>query len=291
MYECVGLNKRNLICFEELNKARHEFNTLNEDFFEIYNKCNFAQQILLRRRVKLLKDDSKYIGYIWSDMNDKNSCCINAISVLKAMGNIKTNMLYKTLIDTIKRNCSITYLCESNNYNYEILKDVGFRKKEGTLILYSDVSENIPLYPDEELEFEILKRERDEQKRCEIQNEVFRDDNRVPLSIEDIYFDQVQSYYFDKGAVFLKKDGEYIGYGQIIIEDNIPVIVNFGILKEYRGNGYSKSFLSYLLKIIKDTGFKNVKIKVKNTNIPAVNLYEKLGFKTKNEVCTWELKR
>lgn len=291
MYECVGLNKRNLICFEELNKLRYEFNTLNGDFFEIYNKCNFAQQVFLRRRVKLLKDDSKYIGYIWSDMNGKNSCYINAISVLKAIDNIKITMLYKTLIDTIKRNCAIIYRCESNNYNYEILKDIGFRKREGTLVLYSNVSKNIPFYLNDELEFETLKRERDEQKRCEIQNEVFRDDNRVPLSIEDIYFDQVQSYYFDKGAVFLKKDGEYIGYGQIIIEDSIPTIVNFGILKEYRGNGYSKAFLSHLLKIIKDTGFKDVKIKVKNSNIPAISLYEKLGFKIRNEVCIWELKK
>lgn len=289
MYECVGLNKRNLVYLEELNKVRCEFNTLNEDFFEIYSKCNFAQQILLRRRVKLLRNDSKYIGYIWFDMHDKNSCCINAISVLKTIGNIKLNILYKTLIDTIKRNCVITYLCETNDYNHEILKDIGFRKSEGTLVLHSNISKDIPIYLNKELEFELLKRERDEQKRCEIQNEVFGDDNRVPLSVEDIYFDQIQGYYFDKGAVFLKKDGEYIGYGQIIIEDDIPVIVNFGILKEYRGNGYSKAFLSHLLKIIKDTGFQNVKIKVKNTNIPAVNLYKKLGFNVKDEVCKWEL--
>lgn len=291
MYECVGLNKRNLVYFEELNKRKNEFNNLNEDFFETYNNCNFAQQIFLRRRVKLLRINSKYIGYIWSDTNDKNICSINAISVLRVLSSMKVHVLYKLLIDTLKNKCVINYLCESNSYNYEILKNIGFNKKEGTLILYSNISEEIPIYLDGSLEFENLKMGEDEEKRCQIQNEIFKDDNRIPLNIEDIYFDQIQSYYFDQGAIFLKKDGEYIGYGQIIIENRIPTIVNFGILGEYRGNGYSKTLLSYLLKIIKLNGFDTVKIKVKSTNIPAINLYEKLGFCKKNEVCMWELKR
>lgn len=291
MYECVGLNKRNLVYFKQLNETKNEFNTLNEDFFEIYNNCNFAQQIFLRRRVKLLKINSKYIGYIWSEINDKNTCFINAVSVLEVLGNIKVHMLYKSLIDTLKSGCVINYLCESNNYNYEILKNIGFNKKEGTLILYSDVSKSIPVYLNNSLEFEELKISRDEEKRCQIQNEIFKDDNRIPLNIEDIYFDQIQNYYFDKGAVFLKKDGEYIGYGQIIIENDIPTIVNFGILKEYRGYGYSKVFLSHLLEIIRLNDFETVKIKVKSTNIPAVNLYQNLGFDIKNEVYRWELKR
>ncbi|WP_411679486.1 GNAT family N-acetyltransferase [Clostridium thailandense] len=291
MYECVGLNKKNLVYFKSLNERKNEFNSLNEDFFETYNNCNFAQQIFLRRRVKLLRINSKYIGYIWSNTNDKDICSINAINVLKVLGSIKIHMLYKLLIDTLKNKSVINYLCESNDYNYEILKNIGFNKKEGTLILYSNISKESLEYFDNGFEFQNLKIGKDEAKRCQIQNEIFKDDNRIPLNIEDIYFDQIQSYYFDRGSIFLKKDGEYIGYGQIIIEDRIPTIVNFGILKEYRGNGYSKVLLSHLLKIIKFNGFDIVKIKVKSTNVPAINLYEKLGFYKKNEVYMWELKR
>ena len=291
MYECVGLNKRNLAYFKELNERKSEFNSLNEDFFETYNNCNFAQQIFLRRRVKLLRINSKYIGYIWSDTNDKNICSINAISVLRVLDDIKVHMLYKLLVDTLNNRHVINYLCESNDYNYEILKNIGFNKKEGTLILYLSTLKENPIYFGDSLEFENLKLGKDEAKRCQIQNEIFKDDNRIPLNIEDIYFDQIQSYYFDLGAIFLKKDGEYVGYGQIIIEDKTPTIVNFGILKEHRGNGYSKAFLSHLLKIIKLNGFNTVKIKVKSTNIPAINLYEKLGFRKKSEVYMWELKR
>lgn len=286
MYNCVALNIRNLDYFKELNKAKDDFNRLNEDFFEVYHKSNFAQQIFLRRRVRLLKRDSKYIGYIWADMDDKNICSINALNVLRTSNFIP----YKALIDTLKKNCTINYLCENNNYNFEILKEIGFTRKDGTLILYLDVTENIPLIIVEDLEFETLKKGIDEQKRCEIQNEIFKNDARLPLTIEDIYFDEVQSYYFDRGSVFLKKNGIYIGYGQIIIENNIPVIVNFGILKEYRGRGYSKSLLTYLIKIIKYSGFDKVKIKVKSTNKIALNLYEQIGFKITNEIYNWQIK-
>ncbi|WP_406541200.1 hypothetical protein [Clostridium ljungdahlii] len=55
------------------------------------------------------------------------------------------------------------------------------------------------------------------------------------MTLEDIYFDEAQDYYFEKGAIFLKQNDEYIGYGQIVMENDIPVIVNFGILKEFRG--------------------------------------------------------
>lgn len=286
MYNCVALNIRNLDYFKELNKAKDDFNRLNEDFFEVYHKSNFAQQIFLRRRVRLLKKDSNYIGYIWADMDDKNICSINALNVLRTSNFIP----YKALIDTLKKNCTINYLCENNNYNFQILKEIGFTRKDGTLILYLDVTENIPLIIVEDLEFETLKKGIDEQKRCEIQNEIFKNDARLPLTIEDIYFDEVQSYYFDRGSVFLKKNGIYIGYGQIIIENNIPVIVNFGILKEYRGRGYSKSLLTYLIKIIKYSGFDKVKIKVKSTNKIALNLYEQIGFKITSEIYNWQIK-
>lgn len=294
MFKCVPLNKLNINDFKELNKFKNNFNVLNENFFEVYNNSNFAQRIFLRRRVKLLKKDSKYIGYIWAEMNDENIYSINALNVIQdEPDNVKEHVPYNLLISTLKKNSIISYFCENNDYNFRILKSLGFVQREGTLILYldlSNLSNNMYLYLDNEVEFEILKLGIDEQKRCDIQNKVFKSDSRLPLSIQDIYFDEAQNYYFDKGAVFIKKDGEYIGYGQIIIEENTPIIVNFGILREYRGKGYSKSLLSYLLRIIKYNGFHCVKIKVKSTNYIALNLYKKLHFKVIRESYNWELK-
>lgn len=289
MYKCVGLNIRNLDYFRKLNKAKGEFNTLNKDFFKVYDTCNFAQQMFLRHRVKLLKKDSQYIGYIWTELNDINQYSINALNILQTKNNPKNYTEYKYLLDSLKKNCTISYCCEKNNYNFDVLNYMGFHKIEGTLVLYLNIVETKPLIVMDDLEFQILKKGVDEQKRCEIQNEIFKNDARIPLSIEDIYFDEVQTYYFDKGSIFIKKDGNYIGYGQVIIEDDMPVIVNFGILKEYRGKGYSKSLLTYLIKIIKYNGFNKVMIKVKDTNKIALNLYEEIGFKITNEIYNWEL--
>jgi ribosomal protein S18 acetylase RimI-like enzyme len=292
MFECVPLSKINLNSFEKLNKIRYEFNILNKDFFEVYNKYNFAQQILLRRKVKLLKNNQDYIGYIWFEINDKNIYCINSMNISNTFNNIKDySSAYEYLINSLKLNCNVNYLCEKNNFNFKVLTHLGFTVKEGTLILYCSLKKDIPLIVKDNLEFQVLQKGKDEEKRCEIQNEIFKNDNRIPLILDDIYFDEIQNYYFDKGAVFLKKDGQYIGYGQIILEDDIPIIVNFGILREYRGNGYSKVFLCYLLKLIKLNEFNVVKIKVKNTNEIALNLYKSLGFKITNELYNWQLKR
>jgi GNAT superfamily N-acetyltransferase len=166
---------------------------------------------------------------------------------------------------------------------------VGFEKKDGTLILYRDLPESIDFTLNEELEFELMQKGRDEKKRCEIQNKIFQDNNRIPLTLEDIFFDEIQDYYFEKGAVFLKKNDRYIGYGQFIIEKGMPVIVNFGIIKEFRGRGYSRYFLIYILNLIHFNGFNKIIIKVKNSNYIALNLYKSVGFKVKREQCLLEL--
>lgn len=290
MYKCIKLVKRNLRYFRELNRERAVFNSLNRDFFQTYDNCNFAQQIILRRKVKLIKDKFKYIGYIWTDLYHKNICNINALNVICRCNSIDS-LPYRCLINTIRENCTVKYLCENNNYNFSLLKSMGFEKKEGTLILYKELSENIHFILNGGLEFEVLQKGRDEEKRCEVQNKIFEDEHRVPLTLEDIFFDEVQDYYFEKGAVFLKKDNRYIGYGQFILENNIPVIVNFGIIEECRGKGYSKYLLIYLLKMIYFNGFNKIIIKVRDSNYRALNLYKGVGFEVKKEQYHLELKR
>lgn len=290
MYKCIKLIKKNLKYFRELNGKRSLFNSLNKDFFQTYDDCNFAQQMILRRKVKLIKNNVKYIGYIWTDIYHKNICNINALNVVYGYNNMD-NLPYKYLINTIKEHYTVKYLCENNNYNLNLLKSMGFKKKEGTLILYKELSESIHFILNKELEFEILQKGKDEEKRCEIQNKIFEEDDRVPLTLEDIFFDEIQDYYFERGAVFLKKSNKYIGYGQFIIEKEIPVIVNFGIIKEYRGKGYSKCLLTYLLKLIYSNGFNKIIIKVKDSNYIALNLYKSIGFKVEKEQYHLELKR
>ncbi|WP_333859842.1 GNAT family N-acetyltransferase [Clostridium sp.] len=292
MYECVSLVKRNLNCFKKLNSERRLFNNLNKDFFEVYDKSNFAKQIFLRRTVKLLRNNFDYIGYIWTDIICKNVYNINAMNVAVAITDEKEDSKpYVYLISTIKKHCILKYLCEDNTYNSILLENIGFEKKEGTLVLFREIHGSVDLGIGENLNFEMFKKGKDEQKRCIIQNEIFHEQNRIPLILEDIYMEQLQSYYFEEGSVFLKRNKEYIGYGQIIIENDIPVIVNFGIIQKYRGRGYSKYLLSYLLNIIYQNDFHKTVIKVRNSNYKALNLYKSVGFKVRKERFNWELEK
>ena len=290
MYKCVKLTNKNLKYFRELNEKRYLFNSLNKDFFKTYDSYNFAKQLILRRKVKLIKKNLHYIGYIWTDIYHNKVCTINAMNILCNCIALD-NSPYKYLINTIKGPCTIKYICKRNNYNFALLKSIGFKKGEGTLTLYKDLFENIPLIFDQKLQFKVFQKGKDEQKRCELQNEIFKTDTRVPLTLEDIYFDEVQDYYFEKGAIFLKQNDKYVGYGQIIMENDIPVIVNFGILKEFRGKKYGKALLIYLLKLIYSSGFNKIIIKVKSSNYIALHLYTSMGFHIESEIYNWTLEQ
>jgi len=292
MYECVNLNKKNIGKLKELNFIKSEFNVLNEDFFEFYSNCNFAQQIMLKRKVKLIKNDGDYIGFIWYEHLNKNICTIKSIFCLEK----HISYPYKLLLDNIKGKSIIKYNCQSNDFNFAVLNEIGFAKAQGVLELSLSKLEFEKFeYNDflnkNNLIFREYKKGKDESLRCSIQNHVFEDENRTPLSVHDIYFDVSQDYYLEKGAVFLYKATKCIGYGQIILEKEYPFIVNVGILNDFRGLGYGKILMYHLLNIINENKYNEVRIKVKSSNFKALNLYRELGFKENFETFIWELKR
>jgi ribosomal protein S18 acetylase RimI-like enzyme len=210
---------------------------------------------------------------------------------MNVVGEENLILKYKAMIESIKFNPTLHYNCEKNNFDYNILSALGFSKKEGTYLMHANVP--IHICPDfqEGLKYEILQKGKHENIRCKIQNEVFRNDARMPLTIDDMFFDEIQEYYYDKGAIFLKKNDDYIGYGQFIIIDNIPTIVNIGILDKFRGRGYGKILMQHLMKILNDNGFKETELKVSSDNFAALNLYKSLGFKIKKEMLWWEYKK
>ncbi|MCW6066421.1 GNAT family N-acetyltransferase, partial [Clostridium sporogenes] len=215
------------------------------------------------------------IGYIWTN-TIKNICHINALNIIK-IDNLKEVSTY--LIKSIGENLTIEYDCEHNGYNYNILEAIGFKKGRGVLELYLDLEKfNDYIQTPEHINFENPIINKHEKIRCYIQNEVFKSNNRVPLTKEDIYFDESQDYYVKDASFFIKKNDKYIGYGQVILENNIPFIVNFGILPNFRKEGYGKVLLDHILNKLKIKGFKKVMIRVSSENEVALNLYRSLGF-------------
>ncbi|WP_027623504.1 GNAT family N-acetyltransferase [Clostridium lundense] len=276
MCKCIRLNKNNIEQFQILNNNRLGFNKLNDDFFSCYNSSNIIQRLFLKRTITLLISGNKCVGYIWATLKDKDSYIINSLNVYKCSDEEKYISL---LLGSLKVGYIASYTCESNGRNIYALEKAGFKKIHGTVKMELCMEENFNPEINNEVKFKILEKGKEENIRCVIQNEVFKNDTRIPISIRDIYFDQCQNYYFDDGAIFIMKDKAYIGYGQIILDNGIPIIVNVGILKEYRGKGYGKALINYLLKLTSKYKFNKVLINVDWNNKIALELYKKCGFK------------
>ena len=247
MYSCVSLSRKNIEQLLELNKMRKGFNILNEDFCEYYSNMSIAKKFFIHRRVKLLKYNSKVIGYIWLSKYNKFSFCIDSMYVEGEKHLIER---YALLLDSINLKSTLTYNCERNEINYRILSQLGFIKKEGTYEMQAKITIPKILYNSEDILFEQFQKGKHEEIRCKIQNEIFKQDTRIPLTKEDMYYDELQSYYYEKGSILLKKDNVYIGYGQIIFNDSIPTIVNVGLMEGNRGRGYGRALMYYLFNLL-----------------------------------------
>ena len=76
----------------------------------------------------------------------------------------------------------------------------------------------------------------------------------------------------------LDDDGKTVGYGGIMTVLDESDVVNIAVLPEYRGRGYGKMLLSRLLSEAKNMGAALVHLEVRQSNIPAISLYESFGF-------------
>lgn len=280
MYVCELLTKNSLNSIKELNTNRYEFNIHNEDFFQVYYTKGLLGKMLLRKNVYILKKNNKCIGYLWRSEDGGNHYHIHSLNIVKSECN-EENLL--KLISVFKYKNKACFMCKNNGYNIKLLESIGFKKKLGTFQMECALSNEEVFVTPRHIEFKTFQRGKDEEIRCFIQNEVFKNETRKPLTVKDIIFDQCQDYYFPKGTVFIKIQDKYIGYGQIIIDNSIPLIVNVGILKKYRNNGYGEVLIKYLLNIGREFNFNKVRIKVDWNNDSALNLYKKCGFKVLEE--------
>ncbi|MBW9144025.1 GNAT family N-acetyltransferase [Clostridium sp. CM027] len=285
MYKLISLTLKNIESFRKISKINTNFSLSNKDFFEQYDNSNIIQKLFLRKTVNLLLEENNYIGYIWFEKHTKYHSSINSINVIE-----DNNLVYcyKILISSLVSNSLITYECEDNGINIDILNKLGFTRLKGVMELELECKEYFNALVPSNITFSIVKKGKNEKERCLLQNEIFKNDDRIPINVEDIYYDEAQEYYFNEGAIFIKLDNIPVGYGQIIVEDKAAIIVNFGIVEKYRKEGYGKVLLRHLLNIAMDNDFSKVSLKVDSNNVFALKLYISLGFNIKKEVYTWK---
>ena len=184
------------------------------------------------------------------------------------------------------RGNNFVYEVIENSYSKELVSLLGMTKVRETLLLNLDTR-----YPREKINYKLnyrkFKINEDEKLRCKIQNRVFRNNIRVPITPNDIRYDEKQKYYLKDLCIFAMESNNPIGYGQIIFNRGVYSVVNFGIVHEIRGKGYGKEFLNKLIDLAKENNIKEINIRVDSSNKIARNLYEKVGFDEEGIFSTW----
>ncbi|OOM77407.1 ribosomal-protein-alanine N-acetyltransferase [Clostridium puniceum] len=201
---------------------------------------------------------------------------LEKISLIKSI-NIKKIFFFN--INTFK-----VYRFSESKIYYIINKlKVKVTKKE--ILMHMKTDDFYKMANENNVIFKHFKEGEDEELRCKIQNSVFYDKNRIPLSTSDICDEEYEEYYINDFGVFIcKNNGQAIGYGQVILNKNAHTIVNLGILEPYRHQGYGELLIKYLIELCYKNSIKNVYIKVERENINALSLYKKIGFKEYNSI-------
>ena len=75
-----------------------------------------------------------------------------------------------------------------------------------------------------------------------------------------------------------KIDGRLIGYISVFIILDEAYINNIAVLKEFRKQGIGNKLVNEILEVCKNKSCKFVTLEVRESNFPAISLYEKLGF-------------
>lgn len=176
-------------------------------------------------------------------------------------------------------------LIKSINLRKNIVNKLKLKILKKEILMNMETFSFTKIDTNEEIYFRYFIEGEDEELRCKIQNSVFYDKNRIPLCPSDIKDEEDEDYYLSNFGVFIcKSDGQAIGYGQVIYSNGKYTIVNLGILKSYRQRGYGEILLKYLIELCYNNSIKYVYIKVERTNISALSLYKKIGFKEDNPI-------
>ncbi|HBL07277.1 MAG TPA: hypothetical protein DDZ33_10210 [Clostridium sp.] len=272
MYKLETLNNSNLNVINEFDIT----NEYKEELIEICTNKNIFKKLLLGKNIKYIKSQQKYIGFLWYS---KLQYQVYKIHCIKFIPEYSTFEYYKEVFKFFN-SCNSIIISENNNLNTTLLIKLGFSVERAIIEMERDINSYEEQNNDENISFEIFKEGKDEKYRCLIQNKVFDSANRQSINKEDIIYEKYQNYYIPEGCIFIKHKGVHVGYGQLIKKDSKIYIANFGILPEYRGKGYGKKLLKYIVNIAHDLGNSKIYLKCDKKNIEAVNLYIGERFKT-----------
>lgn len=106
---------------------------------------------------------------------------------------------------------------------------------------------------------------------------VERESFSTPWS-EKLFYDEVENprtvYY-----VAVDDDGEIVGYGGMWHVVDEGQITNIAVKKDLRGKGVGSMLLAEIINWAKDKGIGVIQLELRESNLNALGLYKKYGFK------------
>jgi GNAT superfamily N-acetyltransferase len=284
-YSMIKIERLNSSNFEKLksllNESREKVE-YREDFYKFYDSKSFVFKFAIRKLVKLIIVNNNYVGYLWiEDPSPKNTKLHDIY--------IKEEYLkyFNSRFPLILNSNVITYECLENDYSLAILKKLFITRIRLTYLMKINSGNLEVKNTNPNISYNLYNTKKDAKIRCSLQNSIFKEDSRVPLSIEDIYYDEKQDYYLEELSLFIKLKERVIGYGQIIYSREMYTLVNFGILQGFRSHGYGEALICELVNLAKRNGIENVFIRVEYDNVAAKKLYRKVGFSEVGNFSTW----
>lgn len=88
---------------------------------------------------------------------------------------------------------------------------------------------------------------------------------------------------------FLSLNGNHIGQTQLTFMDDMAYLSGFGILPEYRRQGFGGQFLHKLEALLAEQSITQLTLQVSSKNKPALSLYQKDGFQKLEKLCYFPL--
>ena len=304
------LSSNNFENFKNLNLERFSKENYDKNFFEYYENEKFFLKIFLKKFVKLFIYRKEVIGYIWYEIPVEMPVRVWSLYIKPEYIDLLSPEILKSFNNTI-----LSYeTCNDEDTN-RMLINLGFKKVKPSLLMNIELSNynkaaQVALLKNSlehnsnvinslnnlyngnirniNITTEKVLLDRDEELRCKIQNSVFSATTRIPLEVEDIQNDIEQDYYMEDLSLFIKLNNIAIGYGQIIFNRDMYTVVNFGILKEFRGYGFGKILLNELINAAKKMQINELFIRVEENNYSALKFYNWIGFKSKSIINKWE---
>lgn len=265
---------------------------LSKYFDDKYSNFTFMHMYLYKDNIIIIQDDSEnYVGFIWTS---RFNLGVN-IEALYIDENIDISALEFYMTSSVFENKKVFFCTENELSIFNKLELLGFTEIKNIIDMKIDDFGNFDI-PEiilpKEITIRPFKFKEDDAIRCTLQNDIFQDINRIPLTVQDVISEQKSLYYLSNGGFFIMFKDIYIGYGQIINENYDYSIVNLGIIDEFKGNGYGKILTNYLMRHCQMNydDINTLKLKVDKNNSVARNLYSSLGFKEFDTQVIWKLK-